>query len=109
MLNDIISWGVLQSFSESPVTGWMREFSHAGPIEQLTVTSNGQSPTLLNQRSETEEFKINSEGDAVKAISQMLDQKIDSLSMKQLKAQTQVISSQQAGEDEASSETDSLS
>ena len=31
MLHDIISWGVLESFSEHPITGWMSEFTQAIP------------------------------------------------------------------------------
>ena len=34
MLHDIISWGVLESFSESPITGWTREFTQAIAIHQ---------------------------------------------------------------------------
>ena len=34
LLHDIISWGVLESFSEFPITGWMREFTQAIPIHR---------------------------------------------------------------------------
>ena len=41
LLHDIISWGVLESFSEYPITGWMCEFTQAIPVhkhaDQLAV------------------------------------------------------------------------
>lgn len=67
MLHDIISWGVLESFSESPITGWTREFTQAIAIHQ----NEEAQPEVA------EEHKISSQQNAVKAISQMLDTKIE--------------------------------
>lgn len=48
LLHDIISWGVLESFSESPITGWTREFSNAMPIHRL-VKEEAKASTAVTK------------------------------------------------------------
>ena len=72
LLHDIISWGVLESFSEYPITGWMREFTQAIPIEKHA----GEASEMAN-----EERKIGDQQSAIKVVSQMLDKKIESITL----------------------------
>ena len=73
-LHEIISWAVLESFSESPVTGWLQEFGQAIPIHSKEAEEKVEIASVKN------------ENEATRLISRLLESKIDLLSMNQLTA-----------------------
>jgi len=72
MLHDIIAWACLESFAESPITGWMREFTQAIPIK--------------TQRKEPEETKseVVSSAEAQRILARLLDSQIEQMSHERL-------------------------
>lgn len=71
VLHEIIAWGCLESFSESPITGWMREFTQAIHIKHK-IKSN-----------EIDERKSDAipEAEAARFVSSLLDKEIEKLTM----------------------------
>lgn len=79
MLHDIISWGCLESFSESPLTGWMKEFTQVIPINKPDCGKDG-----------TEERKEGpvKDKDTQRVIQHILDGQIEKITLKSLNDQT---------------------
>mmetsp|Transcript_18790 Transcript_18790/g.23398 ORF Transcript_18790/g.23398 Transcript_18790/m.23398 type:complete len:144 (-) Transcript_18790:682-1113(-) len=68
LLHDIIAWGCLESFSESPITGWMSEFSQAIPISHATQSA---------KKSKAQGEAAISEAESNRLIASLLDSEID--------------------------------